>query len=163
MCVDRSQVDYYKMPAQETFAYEAQQAPLNVRGCIALADLSKDHSSLNILNNKLKRAREMLLESAGEINEKSFQMRSDAKERSQSNDADLEDDQALSHGDFERKVNELTKKMDMGIREVIEHQSWAEGLPATTDHVTRRARESAETIRNRPQAQAAGSDETMEN
>ena len=151
------------MPARETFAYEGQQAPLNVKGCSALADLRKDHSSLNILNNKLKRAREMLLESAGELNEKSFQIRSDAKQRSQSNDADLEDDQTMHHADFERKVTELTKKMDMGIRGVIEHQTWAEGIPTTMDNVAKKARESAETTRTRAEAQAAESDETMEN
>ena len=144
-------------------------APLNPAAQQALAELLQSQASRKRLAASLGDAAKKLTEVAGQLNDRGAEHRlrhAKLQARLVANGEEVGEEERLKHDTFQAKVEDLTQKMDHGIRCVIDGQTWLDHVPTTLRSVAMKTGALAEatqqqtqgptplvTQRNRPNAE----------
>src|SRR5271155_3019341 len=142
------------MPSLADFEQQSPAAPLNEAGQQALADFLKPYSSQKRLAEKLASAVKRLTESVGQLNDAAYsEERVYAKRKAiRERDGEEEDGKTRDeYEEFQRRVKEVTEKMDHGIRRIIDDQDWLENVPVALDSVATRTGAIAEATQRQTQ------------
>lgn len=145
------------------FTIESHETPLNQNALSELESLQKrnvNRSDLTQakLDDALKNAIGYLKDVVGSINDRGNEERNRRQnrlEKLQRDGKEESEDAKLEYERFQKKVNDLTTKMDESIRQVIDDQKWAQNVPASIEHIITTSRD----IQNRQRHQEAEDDE----
>lgn len=122
------------------FSPQPQELPLSQRGLTALENLRRhDVASHNAsLQETLDRAAKLLTDTVGQINDRASEERERRQGRLQrlKRDRQQETEEEKQEFDaFQEKVEVLTKKMDEGVRKVVDDQQFPKNNPHWIQHV----------------------------
>jgi E3 SUMO-protein ligase NSE2 len=137
------------MPPVEV-QYQPLEVPLNEKATAALADLPRSFASDNVLRERLRSASSLLASTVSDINEAKLQRRDKhtrQNERLQSKGEEPNDDDDVK--EFEKRVDSVTEKMDLAIRQIVDDRVWFEGLSDVLKHVSSRSAD-ARATQNQP-------------
>ncbi|RVX70477.1 hypothetical protein B0A52_05976 [Exophiala mesophila] len=124
--------------APADFVPQRLALPLSDAAQLALADLLKAHAKSTQLTEHLALAIKELTDAAAGLTEAAYdrKRRYDREERRRKQNGEQLDEQDIAnHEAFQTQVQDLTQKMDMSIREVIDDRIWLEDLPAISKDV----------------------------
>ena len=123
------------------FTPKPQETPLNQKALIALENLKKQDSNLQIT---LKRAAELLTGVVNDVNERAWEDRQRRRNRLDKllETGEQETEEAKQeHEELQKKVEALTSRMDESIRQVVDDQMWAEGVGDSVRHVITKSKD----------------------
>jgi E3 SUMO-protein ligase NSE2 len=126
------------MPSVSTLRPQAPVAPLNPAAQQALTDLLQAQTSRKRLAACLSDAANKLTEAAGQMNDRGTDERlrhAKLQARLEAHGEEMDEDDRVKYEEFQRKVEDLTQKMDHGIRGVIDGQIWLENVPGALKSV----------------------------
>lgn len=129
-------------------------APLNADAQQALADLKRQQRITRQLTHHLTQTAEQLTAVAEQLNDRGtiHNIEHRKKRRRAEANGEVEDAQEeADHEEFQRRVQELTRKLDNGVRSVVDDQTWVDGLPEVIKEIARKAETSAETVQRQTQ------------
>lgn len=124
--------------APANFVPQRLALPLSDAAQLALADLLKSQAESKQLIENLALAVKELTEAAAILTEAEYERkkRYDREERRRrQNGEDLGEQDVAKHEAFQTQVQDLTQKMDLSIRAVIDDRIWLEDLPAISKEV----------------------------
>ena len=142
------------MPSVSTIRIQSAVAPLNPAAQQALTDLLQSQASRKRLAVSLSDAAKKLTEVAGQLNDRGTEQRLrnlKLQARLEANGEVLDDEERLKHEAFQAKVQDLTQKMDRGIRGVIDGQIWLDNVPDNLRSVATKAGALAEATQQHTQ------------
>ena len=142
------------MPSVSTIRTQSAVAPLNPAAQQALTDLLQSQASRKRLAVSLGDAAKKLSEVAGQLNDRGTEQRLRNRKlqaRLEASGEVLDDEERLRHETFQAKVQDLTQKMDHGIRSVIDGQIWLDNVPDTLRGVATKAGALAEATQQHTQ------------
>ncbi|KIX96515.1 uncharacterized protein Z520_07781 [Fonsecaea multimorphosa CBS 102226] len=147
--------------APTQFEPQPLTAPLNEEAVRSLSELQHQRDRETKAREHLKKAAQLLTDMTGELNDRAYLRRArHSKEKARRREAanngtedggagaeENEEDPAVAEADaryeeFQRKVEALTKRMDLSIRGVIDDMAWLAEYPATLKAVVEKAQES---------------------
>lgn len=142
------------MPSLTLVPRQTPIAPLNTEALQALSDLQRQQKTTKRLTQHLIQAAQQLEGVAAQLNERGVRHEAEYRKKRRrlgsSNDheeggqAEAETEQEKAdYEEFQIQVRELTKKLDNGVRAVVDDQVWADGLPETIREIARKAERSA--------------------
>ncbi|KAJ9652860.1 hypothetical protein H2198_007907 [Neophaeococcomyces mojaviensis] len=140
----------------EPFSAQPPETQLNQSAFLALDSLKKSEaaSANGGLQKTLARAAELIQNIATTINDRAAEERTRRQTRLArlKRDGEDESDEAREqHEHFQKQVEDLTKKMDAGIRRVVDNQHWAKELPSLINHVIDQSKDLQTRSRRRQQ------------
>ncbi|KEF52516.1 uncharacterized protein A1O9_11358 [Exophiala aquamarina CBS 119918] len=128
----RSQHVSSPVPSATPFVPQALELPLSATAQTALSQLFQTHAKSTKLSDNLTLAIEQITQTTGDLNDVAYEKRiryDKASSRRRANEEDSDQEERDVHTSFQSKVQELTKKMDLSIRSVIDDQIWLEDFP----------------------------------
>src|SRR5271170_5243761 len=131
------------MPAHPAFQAQPQETVLNAQGQQALRELLQAQAVRKRLQHRLNSAVKRLTYTAGQLNDRASDQRIEYEKRRrglEEKGEEVDDEQDRTES-FQRKVNDLTEKMDQGIRSVIDSRAWLDGVSQALRHVSSRTDE----------------------
>ncbi|KIW76551.1 hypothetical protein Z517_08995 [Fonsecaea pedrosoi CBS 271.37] len=147
--------------APTQFEPQPLTAPLNDQALRSLSELQQHRDREKKAREPLKKAAEYLTDITGELNDRAYLRRvRHSKEKArrraakgvedgaEGNDDPAEAEADARHDEFQRKVEALTKRMDLSIRGVIDDMAWLTEYPATLKAVVEKAQEITEQQRS---------------
>jgi E3 SUMO-protein ligase NSE2 len=131
------------MPAHPAFQAQPQETVLNAQGQQALRELLQAQAARKRLQHRLDSAVKRLTYTAGQLNDRASDQRIEHEKtrRGLEEKGEEVDDEQDQTDNFQRKVNDLTEKMDQGIRNVIDSRTWLDGVSQALRHVSSRTDE----------------------
>lgn len=120
------------MPSVSTFQLQAPVAPLNPTAQQALTELLQAQAPRKRLAACLNDTAKKLTEVAGQLNDRGTEQRqrhAKLQARLQANGEEMREEDRVEYETFQRKVKDLTQKMDHSIRGVIDAQTWLDDVP----------------------------------
>ena len=126
------------------FEPEAQELPLNQNAINQLDNIRRRglRHDANVaspgLDDCLKRAAELLNSVVAEVNERAHEERTRWQNREQKRKQRGEDEpegEVEQYEEFQEKVKDSTKKMDLSTRQVVDDQTWSATVPTSLKHV----------------------------
>jgi hypothetical protein len=142
------------MPSVATFQPQPPVAPLNPAAQQALTELLQAQASRKRLAASLNDAAKKLTEVAGQLNDRGTELRqrhARLQARLEANGEEMDEEERIEYDTFQAKVKDLTQKMDHGIRDVIDGQTWLENVPDTLKAVAMRTGALAEATQQQTQ------------
>ena len=130
--------------APTNFEPEAQELPLNQNAINQLDNIRRRglRHDANVANSGLddclKRAAELLNSVVAEVNDRAHEERTRRQNREQKRKQRGEDEpegETEQYENFQEKVKELTRKMDLSTRQVVDDQTWSTTVPTSLKHV----------------------------
>ncbi len=144
------------MPALPLVPRQPPVAPLNAEAQQALAYLQRQQKITKRLNHHLTQAADQLANAAVQLNDRgtnyTLEYRRKCK-RAEANGEEEDEQEKTAYEGFQRKVEELTRTMDNGIRSVVDDQTWVDTLPEIMERIARKAEASAATSQQQQQTQ----------
>lgn len=124
------------------FEGQSLDAPLNDKARKALQDLTRRYQNENLLQHKLKESTKLITETTGTLNDRAHERRvrynRGVNKQTEKSKEEIENDKQ-EHEEFQRRADELTKKMDLSMRRIIDNRIWAEELSANVTAVNTNA------------------------
>lgn len=120
------------MPALTTVRPQPPAAPLNDEGQQSLALLLQNSAARTRLYNRHKKAAETLQQIAGDINDEARTARTRHWKKLKQLDAegDEEPEEKLEeYNKFQDHVKDVTKRLDLGIRRIVDDVDWLASVP----------------------------------
>ena len=133
------------MPPFPFVEREAPIAALDTPFLRDLVELQKQHRTTKQLSNHLAQAAEQLTIAADTLNGRSTNYRVDVgrkRRRAEQNGEELDPEKQKDYEAFQQQVDELTKRLDHGVRHVVDDQAWLDSLPSAMKDISDRAAES---------------------
>lgn len=134
------------MPALPLVPPQPPVAPLNAEAQQALADLQGQRGITKRLTHHLSQAANLLAVVAGQLNDRGTSQGVEYRKKRRRAEANAEEEnqqEKTEYEDFQRKVQDLTRKMDYGVRAVVDDQNWVDALPDVMKEIARQAKASA--------------------
>jgi Zinc-finger of the MIZ type in Nse subunit len=125
----------------------APVAPLNADAQLALADLLRQQRFTKRLKHHLTQAADQLTAVAEQLNERGTNYSVEYRKKCRRAEANGEEENQLDkteYEDFQRKLQDLTRAMDNGVRAVVDDQTWVESLPDIMRQIARKAVEASQ-------------------
>ena len=130
------------MPSVADLESQPLEAPLNPKALLALRALQDKHKSDNEFLRKLQGANKALLEATDGLGQRAQaekEKREKRLERLEKDGNEEDPEQKQTYDTFQAKVEELTKRMDMSVRQLVDNRIWLEELPNGLKHVVSKA------------------------
>ncbi len=144
------------MPALPLVPRQPPVAPLNAEAQQALAHLQRQQKITKRLNHHLAQAADQLANAAVQLNDRGTNYTLEYKRncrRAEANGEEEDEQEKTAYEGFRKKVEELTRTMDNGIRSVVDDQTWVDSLPEIMERIARKAEASAATSQQQQQTQ----------
>lgn len=124
------------MPSLEV-QHQPLETPLNDTAISALAEIRRTHAANRQLQDHLRHASSLLASTVSDINEAKL-LRRDKHTRQNKRlvDKDQEPNDDVDVKDFEERVDSVTKRMDLAIRQIVDDRVWHENLSDILKHVS---------------------------
>jgi E3 SUMO-protein ligase NSE2 len=135
------------MPSIPLVPRQSPIAPLNAEALQALADLQRQQKTAKRLTNHLNRVAEQISTSAVQLNERSANYTVEhgkKRRRAQANEEEENEEENTDYEAFQSKVQTLTRKLDNGVRSVVDDQTWLETLPEVLKNISEQANSAVE-------------------
>ena len=127
------------MPSVVDLEPQPLEAPLNPKAILALQALQDKHKSNNEFLQKLQSANKALVEVTDGLNQRAQAekgKREKKLERLGKDGNDENPEQQEIYDNFQSKVDKLTERMDMSVRQLVDDRIWLEELVNDLKHVT---------------------------
>lgn len=133
------------MPALPLVPRQSPVAPLNAEAHQALSDLQRQQKFTKRLTHHLSHAADQLTAVAEQLNHRGTNYTVDYRKKARRDAANGEEENQQAkrdYEDFQRKLQELTRVLDNGVRAVVDDQTWVAGLPEIIKEIARKAQAS---------------------
>ncbi len=135
------------MPSLPLVPRQPPVASLNAEAQQALADLQRQQKITKRLTHHLAQAAEQLATVATQLNDRGTNYNLAYRKKRRRGETHGEEDneeEKVAYEDFQRKLQDLTWRMDNGVRSVVDDQTWVDALPEIMKQMARKAQASAE-------------------
>jgi Zinc-finger of the MIZ type in Nse subunit len=142
------------MPALPLVTRQPPVAPLNADAQQALTDLQRQQKNTKRLVHHLTQAADQLAVVADQLNDRGINYGIDYRKKRRRADANNEEEdphEKAQYEDFQSKVQELTRRMDNGVRNIVDDQVWVDSLPEAMKQIIRKVEASAEAAQRQTQ------------
>ncbi len=142
------------MPALPLVPRQPPVAPLNAEAQQALAHLQRQQKITKRLNHHLAQAADQLANAAVQLNDRETSYALEYRRKSRKAEAhgeEEDEEEKTAYEGFRKKVEDLTRTMDNGIRSVVDDQMWVDALPEIMERIARKAEATSQ--QQQPQTQ----------
>lgn len=149
------------MPALPLVPRQPPVAPLNADAQQALIELQRQQKHTKRLVHRLTQAADQLAAVADQLNERGYNYDIEyrrKRRRAEANSEEEDPQERAQYDDFQNKVQDFTRRLDHGVRTVVDDQVWVDSLPETLEKIGRKAMAVAEASQRQTQ-QIDGEDE----
>ena len=126
------------MPAFPIVRLQPQAAPLNDEAQQAIRQLKENRGARDRLQARHAKAALTLREVAGSVNDRAFDAREQHEQKLRKLAAAGEEepeDELNEYSQFQNQVRDITDKLDLGLRGIIDDSDWLASVPETLDAV----------------------------
>ena len=160
------------MPAFPTVRLQPQAAPLNEEAQQAIVQLRENKAARDRLQARHAKAALTLREVAGSVNDRAFDARARHEQKLRKLEAAGEEeseDELNEYSQFQNQVKDITDKLDLGLRGIIDDSDWLASVPealkaleAKSGFITEQTQRTENTIPMTTQRSRRGADDEDE-